>query len=148
MTSDERKIGVKIPPGIEEGMSLRFSGHGHSGTKGGPPGDLYVSIRVAPHQTITRSGNDLHMSIDIDAIDATLGIKANIKCLDGVEKLYISSGTQPGTKFQITGRGVPHIEGPGRGHLIITVNVKIQKKLTLHERTALEAYKKIMKYDA
>ncbi len=125
----EREWEVEIPAGVEDGMSVRLSGEGAVGLRGGPPGDLLVRLRVKPHDTIERDGNDLILGLDIAATQAILGASIEVETLDGNEVIDIPRGTPSGKVFRIRGAGVPRLQGRGRGDFLVVVNIEVPSKL-------------------
>lgn len=138
-----RKIKVKIPAGVDTGSQLRMSGEGEPGEMGGPPGDLYVVIRVKPHKLFVRQGDDLIYEVPISFVQAALGDEIEIPTLEEKVKLKIPEGTQPGTRFRLRSKGIPHIKGYGRGDLIVHVDVVIPKKLNEKQKELLVKFAKI-----
>ena len=120
---EERTFVVDVPAGVDEGSTLRLPGRGAGGLRGGPPGDLYVHLRVRPHPTMTRRGADLLAVVHVAMTQAALGVTVPFETLDGEEELVIPGGTQSGKEIRLRGRGVPHLQGRGRGDLIVTVIV-------------------------
>jgi molecular chaperone DnaJ len=120
---EERTFLVDVPGGVDDGSTLRLQGRGAGGFRGGPPGDLYVHVRVRPHPTITRRGTDLLSVMHIAVTQGALGAAVPFETLDGVEELTIPAGTQSGKEIRLRGRGVPHLQGRGRGDLLVTVVV-------------------------
>ncbi|WP_422444122.1 molecular chaperone DnaJ [Thermoanaerobacterium sp. DL9XJH110] len=138
-----RKIKVKIPAGVDTGSRLRMSGEGEPGERGGPPGDLYVIIRVKPHKLFTRQGDDLIYEAPISFVQAALGDEIEVPTLEEKVKLKIPEGTQPGTMFRIKGKGIPHLRGYGRGDLHVRVNVVIPKKLNEKQKEILRKFAEV-----
>jgi len=136
----ERVVSVKIPPGVDNGTRLRVSGEGESGVRGGPPGDLYVIIRVKPHRTFTREGDDLVYQLNVSFAKATLGVEMSVPTLDGEANLRIPPGTQPGAQFRVKGKGMPRLQGMGRGDLRVKVNVEVPRKLSAEQKKALAEF--------
>ena len=134
----ERKLTVKIPPGIAHGQRLRLHGEGEGGTGGGPAGDLYVFVEVAEHAFFRRDGNDLSVEIPLNFTTLALGGSVDVPTLDEKESFKIPEGTQSGTTFRLRGKGMPDVSGRGRGDLYFTVQAVTPKKLTKEQRTALE----------
>ncbi|QYG93702.1 molecular chaperone DnaJ [Iamia sp. SCSIO 61187] len=132
----ERTYPVDIPPGVAAGNTLRLPGYGPAGPRGGPAGDLYVHLRVAPHARFTRDGDDLHHDLHISPSQAALGVELVLETLDGVEEITVPRGTQPGHVFRLRGLGVPRVRGRGRGDLLVTVVVDVPETLD-EEREAL-----------
>lgn len=130
----QQKIDVKIPAGIEDGMRLRMSGRGEVGPAGGPPGDLFIEIRIEEHPVFTRRGDDLLFDIEIPMTAAALGTTMTVDTLDGPEELTIDPGTNSGERMRLRGRGVGKLHHSGRGDLIITLNVLTPTKLSAREK--------------
>lgn len=120
---EERSFVVDVPGGVDEGSTLRLPGRGAGGLRGGPPGDLYVHVRVRPHSVLTRRGPELLAVVHVAMTQAALGITVPFESLDGIEELEIPAGTQSGREIRLKGRGVPHLQARGRGDLVVTVVV-------------------------
>lgn len=131
---------VDVPQGVDDGSTLRLTGRGAVGPRGGPPGDLYVRLRVQRHPTFERHGDDLVERRSISIAQAALGASLLVETLDGVETLVVPRGTQTGRVFRLKGRGVPHLQGRGRGDLHVEVVVETPSKLSAEEEDALRAY--------
>lgn len=136
---EERVLGIKIPAGVEDGMRLRVSGEGEAGAQGGPPGDLYVVLRVREHPFFERQGSDLHCTVPISLTQAALGAEIKVPTLNGHEKLRIPEGTQPNTVFRMRGLGLPNVERRGLGDLYVKVQVAIPTHLSRDQRRLLES---------
>lgn len=134
----ERKITVKIPPGIDDGYQLRLSGEGETPPHGGAPGDLYVLVHVAPHRYLKRKDDDLLYDLKIPYPQAALGADVQVPTLDGETTLNIHAGTQSGEIFKLEDRGMPRLRGRGRGDLFVRVNIAVPEKLTPKQRELLE----------
>jgi molecular chaperone DnaJ len=134
----EKILGIKIPAGVEDGMRLRVSGEGEAGIHGGPPGDLYVVLKVREHAIFERRGNDLYCTIPISVSQAALGTEIKAPTLHGPERLRIPEGTQSGSVFRIRGQGLPNLEGRGKGDLYVSVHVVIPTHLSREQRRLLE----------
>jgi molecular chaperone DnaJ len=135
----ERKLQIKIPGGVDTGSQLRVPGEGEAGSAGGPPGDLYVVVRVQEHPFFRRDGNALFCEIPISFPQAALGAGLEVPTLDGGSaKLSIPEGTQSGASFRIRGQGVPQLGGRGRGDLHVSVRVVVPGKLTAEQRKLME----------
>jgi molecular chaperone DnaJ len=132
--SKEIKLHVKVPPGVEEGTRIRYSGEGDAGRSGGPKGDLYVVLSIQPHDFFEREGHDLHCVIPISFPQAALGDEFEIPGIDGPINVKIPEGTQSGREIRIRGRGVPFLNEKGHGDLIVRVLVQIPRKLTRAQR--------------
>ncbi|MGI9645105.1 MAG: molecular chaperone DnaJ [Ilumatobacteraceae bacterium] len=136
----DKTYDVDVPAGVDTGSTLRLSGRGAIGPRGGSAGDLYVHLRVAPHDRYTRDGNDLVTEVPISIAQAALGTSFELDTLDGAEDLVVPPGTQPGREFVLRQRGVPRLQGRGRGDLRARVRVDIPSKLTDTEVDLLTQY--------
>ena len=121
--TEERSYTVEVPAGVDHGSTLKISGRGAAGPRGGPPGDLYVHLRVRPDENFMRQGNDLVHVLHVPMTQAALGAHIRYETLDGTEDLVIPKGTQSGRVFRLRGRGVPDVNGRGRGDLLVQVAV-------------------------
>ena len=137
---EDRTYTVDIPAGIDTGSTLRLTGRGAVGPRGGPFGDLYVHIRVRPHDRFARHDYDLVHELHVPVAQAALGAHLTFATLDGDEDLVIPRGTQTGRVFRLRGRGVPHVEGRGRGDLLVQVVVDTPTDLTDEQEEALRHY--------
>src|SRR6202008_1850833 len=126
----QRSVEAKVPAGVEDGTRIRFSGFGEAGAFGGPPGDLYVVLHVKEHPFFTREGNDLHCVIPVSFIQVTLGAEIKVPTLEGEQTLKIPEGTQSGTTFRVKGKGVPVLQGRGKGDLFLKIRPQHTTKLT------------------
>jgi curved DNA-binding protein len=130
----DRRIEAKIPPGVYTGARVRLAGQGESGQQGGPAGDLYLHIRVAPHATFERSGDDLFMEVPVDIYTAALGGEVRVPTLDGAVMLKIPPQTQSGRTFRLRRKGMPRLEDPNtRGDLYARVRLVLPEPLTERE---------------
>jgi molecular chaperone DnaJ len=129
---------VKVPPGVEDGTRILYTGHGNAGVEGGPAGDVYVVLHVTEHPFFERDGKDLHCAIPISITQAALGATVSIPTLESEATLEIPAGTQSGTSFRIRKKGVPILNGNGRGDLYVEVKVTVPEKLTRQQRELLE----------
>ena len=143
----ERKLTVKIPPGIATGQRLRLYGEGEHGTAGGPPGDLYVVVHVQEHSFFHREEDDLYCELPISFPTLALGGTVKVPTLDDREELDIPSGTQPGTRFKLRGKGMPNVSGRGRGDLYVIARVSVPKKLTKEQKALLEELSRTLPSD-
>jgi molecular chaperone DnaJ len=121
---------VEVPAGVNTGQTLRLTGRGAAGQRGGPSGDLFVHLRVQPHPTFTRDGDDLWADVKVSMAQAALGAHLVFETLDGTEELAIPPGTQGGKQIRLRGRGVPHLQGRGRGDLLLQMVVETPTGLT------------------
>jgi molecular chaperone DnaJ len=130
-----RTLRVDIPAGIADGQRIRLTGRGHAGERGGPPGDLYVLVHVAPDERFVRDGDDLVTVLDVPAPLAALGATLGAPSLDGEVDVEVAPGTQPGSVLTVRGKGMPRLRRPGRhGDLRVVVNVVIPRKLNKEQR--------------
>lgn len=130
-------IEVNIPAGIDNGQTMQLSGQGEAGDRGGPNGDLLVTVRVRPHEIFRREGNDVYISMPISFAQAALGATLTVPTLDGAVEYEIPEGTQTGTRFRVRGKGIPYIRSKNRGDQYVTVNVEVPKNLTQRQKEIL-----------
>lgn len=136
-TLEEKTYHVELPAGVDTGATLRLTGRGAAGPRGGGVGDLYVHVRVRPHERFSRHGDDLHADLHVSFTQAALGAEITFDTLDGEELLTIAPGTQSGEVIRLRGRGVPHVQGRGRGELIVRVIVDTPTQLSAEEEELL-----------
>lgn len=142
VSADGKDLKVKIPAGIDDGMSIRLNGKGGAAPKGGAKGDLYVFIRVKPHKHLTREGTIILSEARISMVDAALGTTVDVETVDGDVRMRIPAGTQSGTPFKLSGHGVPLMRSDGdRGPHIVTVIVETPKTLTKRQKELLEEFR-------
>ncbi len=144
----ERLLAVKIPAGIEDGMQLRISGEGSAGYHGGPPGDLYVLVRVREHELFTRQGADLYCDLPVTFPQLALGAEVDVPLLGGVATLRIPAGSQPNQILKLRGRGMPRLRERGHGDLCYRLVLEVPQKLNARQREALEAFEAASKEQA
>lgn len=137
VVSKERRMRVKIPAGVESGSRLRLSGEGEAGLRGGPTGDLYVVVHVKPHDVFQRSDSDLLIEVPIGFAQAALGAEVEVPTIDGEAKLVIPPGTQTHTVFRLRGKGLPRLNGFGRGNELVTVIVRTPTNLSSKQKQLL-----------
>ncbi|GAC1589850.1 MAG: molecular chaperone DnaJ [Acidimicrobiales bacterium] len=135
--TEERTYTVDVPAGVDEGNTLRLTGRGHAGGRGGPSGDLFVHLRVRPHAVLQRDGIDLVDELHVPMTQAALGATLTYETLDGSEELALPHGTQSGKVFTFKGRGVPRVDGRGRGDLLVRVMVDTPSDLTREQEELL-----------
>src|SRR5512133_2481520 len=133
----QKTLEVKIPAGIDDGMRIRSAGNGEPGTNGGPPGDLYIEIRLKKHDIFERDGDDLHCSVPISMITATLGGEIDVPTLEGKAAIDIPEGTQTGKQFRLRGKGIKGVRSSYPGDLYCHISVETPVKLTEHQRKLL-----------
>jgi molecular chaperone DnaJ len=134
----QRKIAVKIPAGIATGQQLRLQGEGEGGSAGGPAGNLYVVVHVQEHEFFRRDGNNLFCEIPVNFTTVALGGEIQVPTLDGTDNVKVPEGTATGTTLRLRGKGMPDVNGRGRGDLFATVQVQTPRKLTKEQRHVLE----------
>jgi molecular chaperone DnaJ len=134
-------INVEIPAGIDDGQRIRLSGRGHAGSRGGPPGDLYLLVDVQPDPRFERHGEDLVTRVDVPFTDAALGARLTVPTLVGDEQLELKPGTQPATLLRLRGRGLPQLRGRGTGDLHVVVNVLVPNNLNDEQRELLHRFR-------
>jgi molecular chaperone DnaJ len=137
-TVERKKVSVDIPAGIDDGQRIRITGRGHAGEHGGPPGDLYVQIRVREDRRFVRHQDDLVTVVDVAAPLAALGTTVQVPTIDEPVELEIPAGTQPNETLVIRGQGMPTLRGRRHGDLQVVVNVVIPKRLKREQRELLQ----------
>lgn len=135
-----RKIHLRIPAGVDDGAQLRVSGEGEPGLRGGPPGDLYVVIRVKSHEFFDREGDDIYCEVPLTFAQAALGDEIEVPTLTERVKLKIPPGTQTGTYFRLRGKGVPRLRGVGAGDQHVKVTVVTPTKLSDSQKELLREF--------
>ena len=136
----ERLLQVKIPAGIEDGMQMRVAGEGSGGLLGGPPGDLYVLVRLREHDLFAREGADLYCDLPVSFAQLALGTDVEVPVLAGTTKLKIPAGSQPHQVLRVRGRGMPQLRGRGHGDACYRLILEVPQKLNAKQREALEAF--------
>ncbi|MDD4384776.1 MAG: molecular chaperone DnaJ [Bacteroidales bacterium] len=135
---DAEVITIKIPAGVAEGMQMSVSGKGNAARRGGVNGDLLVLIEEEKHPELIRDGNDLIYNLYISFPEATIGAPVEIPTVDGKVKIKIEPGTQPGKVLRLRGKGLPDVNGYGKGDLLVSINVWVPKNLTKEEKVIIE----------
>lgn len=133
-----RRISIKIPPGVDTGSQLLLRGEGDAANQGGPHGDLYVLVHVRPHETFKRDGDDLICNVAVNFSQATLGSNLQVPTLDGPASIKLPAGTQSGAVFRLRKKGMPDLHNGGRGDELVVVKVKTPGELTSRQRELLE----------
>lgn len=144
-----KTVDVDIPAGIDNGETVRYRGLGNVGSKGGPSGDLLVTVRIKKHAVFARRGTDVYCTVPITFVQAALGADVDVPVLDEVKKYTlgkisytIPEGTQPGTEFRLRGKGIPNVRSGVRGDMIIRAAVEVPKNLSKEQKDALRAFAK------
>jgi molecular chaperone DnaJ len=143
----QRKLKVSIPPGVDNGTRLRLQHEGQPGQNGGPPGDLYVVLKVRDHPFFERQEGDLHCTIPLNVAQAALGCELDVPTLDEPHRLKIPEGTQNGAQFRIRGKGVPMVNSHSRGDLYVHVQVNVPSRLTREQRKLFEQLQELLPAD-
>jgi len=138
-----KKIQMKIPPGVDTGSKLRIRGEGEGGESGGPPGDLYVIIYLEAHDFFSRDADDIVCQIPISFPQAAMGAEIEIPTLDGEKKVTIPKGTESGELLRIKGKGFPKLGGHGRGDQLVQVIVQTPKNLTKRQEEILREFEEL-----
>jgi molecular chaperone DnaJ len=137
---ESRTVDVDVPAGIHDGQRIRITGEGHAGTLGGRSGDVYVLVRVNPDPRFVREGNDIYSQVDLTIVDAALGKTYEVETLDGTIELELPPGVQPGEVRVLRGKGMPVLQGFGRGDHRVLVNVSVPRRITDEQRRLLEEF--------
>jgi molecular chaperone DnaJ len=141
----ERSLQIRIPPGVDTGSQLRIGGEGEAGALGGPPGDLYVVLRVSEHAFFKRDGTHLYCEVPVSVAQAALGATIEVPTLEGGKaRLVVPEGTQSGTVLRVKGQGVPQLGGRGRGDLHVLVRAVVPRHLTAEQRRLFEQLAKTL----
>jgi molecular chaperone DnaJ len=140
---EERTLEVEIPAGIHDGQRIRLSGEGHAGAAGARAGDVYVEVHVRPDERFVREGNDVYTTVDLTITEAALGATRTVPTLQGDEEMTFEPGTQPGEIVVLRGRGLPVLQGFGRGNQRVLVNVTVPRRLTEEQRRLLEEFERL-----
>jgi molecular chaperone DnaJ len=141
LTAVQKSIAVKIPTGVNDGATIRLRGEGDPGERGGPSGDLLLTVRVRGHGSFKRNGLDIESELEIDMADAALGTKREVETLAGRIELTVPAGIQPNAKLRLPGRGVKNHRG-GTGDHFVRIRVMVPKKLTAKQKELLEAFRR------
>ena len=142
--TEERSLSVNIPAGIEDGTRIRLTGEGEAGMRGGPSGDLYIFLSVAPHEFFQREGENLYCTAPISMTSAALGGSFEVATLDGTQtRVKIPEGTQNGRKFRVKGKGMPVLRQNAVGDLIIQVAVETPQNLSKRQRELLQEFEEL-----
>jgi molecular chaperone DnaJ len=142
-TVETRRLEVEIPEGIHDGQRIRLTGEGHAGVLGARSGDAYIQVRVLDDERFVREGNDVFSQVNLTVVEAALGTKLEVETIDGTEELEFDSGTQPGETRVLRGKGMPVLQGFGRGDHRVLVNVTVPRKITVEQRRLLEEFEEL-----
>jgi molecular chaperone DnaJ len=139
----ERTLSVNVPPGVEDGTRIRLAGEGEAGVRGGPNGDLYIFLSIAPHPFFQRDGADLHCRVPISMVAAALGGNFDVPTIDGGQtKVKVPEGTQSGRRFRLASKGMPVLRARERGDMYVQVLVETPQKLTKRQKELLQEFDK------
>ncbi|MDR3207212.1 MAG: molecular chaperone DnaJ [Oscillospiraceae bacterium] len=133
-------LSVKVPAGVDAGQAIPLRGQGNAGKNGGPPGDVLVEINVRPHAFFVRDGVSVHCDIPITFVEAALGAELEVPTLDGKVKYNVPEGTQNGTAFRLKGKGIPSLQGRGRGDQFVHIAVEVPRGLNKKQKTLLQEF--------
>ena len=136
----KKRVTVTVPAGIDDGQAVSLRGQGNAGKNGGPAGDLIVGIRIKPHAQFRRDGNTVLYEQPVSFYKAAMGAELEIPTIDGKVKWTLPAGTQPDTTFRLRGKGIPDLNGRGRGDQYVTVRVQVPTSLTAEQKEALNAF--------
>lgn len=137
-TQKEESFAIDIPAGVHDEQIVSVPGHGAAGEAGAPAGDLFITVHIRPHASFKRRGDDIVSHLEISYSQAVLGGKVNVETIDGDVTMKIPAGTQPGEVFRIKGKGVPHLGRYGRGDHLVSIVLKVPKKLSSEEKNLIE----------
>ena len=146
--SESHTLKVRIPPGVHDGQTIRIPGQGEPGPSGGPPGDLFLHVRVAAHPDFRIQGSDVYYDLILAPWEAALGITVSVPTPDGSSvKVHIPAGTNPDQKLRVRGRGLPKGTGSQRGDLYVVVHVEFPKQLSEEERALWEKLSRVSRFN-
>lgn len=143
VTKETQPVTVKVPAGVENGTRIRFAGKGERGLRGGPPGDLYIITKVAPHPIFKRKGSDILLDLPLTFTEAALGAKVKVPTLNGEVSLKVPPGTQDGQVLRLRGKGAPEVKGLGKGDMLVVARIAVPRRLSPEERKILEEFAKV-----
>ena len=141
------KMEVNVPAGIDDGQTFILRSQGDSGNNGGPSGDLGVKVRVMKHEIFTRDGYDVYCEIPLTFTQAVFGEEVTVPTIDGKVKYMINEGTQPGTTFRLRNKGIPYVNGKGRGDQYVKVNIEVPRNLNNKQKEQLKAFEATLNSD-
>jgi molecular chaperone DnaJ len=146
MPTTER-ISVKIPPGVDTGSKIRVAGKGEAGRNGAPAGDLYILTKVRPHPLYERKGDNLYIDVPTTVTEAALGASIEVQTLDGPVIMKIPPATQSGQTFRLSGKGMPHLKGEGRGDQFVRVKIVLPRNLDERSQQLLRDFERLNPYN-
>jgi molecular chaperone DnaJ len=136
-------IGVRLPPGVADGVRLRLAERGHAGARGGAHGDLYVTVHVRPHARFRREGDDVLVEVPVAIHEAALGARVDLDGIDGRARIRVPPGTQSGQRFRLRGRGAPSMRTGQRGDLVVEVRLMLPTVLDERSKELLREFGRI-----
>ncbi len=142
--TEDKKLKVTVPAGIDDGQTLTMRNQGHAGANGGPDGDVYIGVRVSPHALFERQGNNLYCKIPVSLVDASLGATLQVPTLEGKVEYELPEGTQTGSTFRFRGKGITRIGTKSKGDLYVTIEVEIPKNLSKKQKDILKEFGKTL----
>lgn len=146
LTIDDKRLTVKVPPGIEDGQTIRLAGHGRPGAAGGPPGDILLDVHVRPHPRLRRDGDDLEVDVSVPVDEAILGGKVEVPTLEGPAMVTVPPATSSGLRLRLRGKGVRKRGTPdGRGDLYAVIQITIPRELPPRAKELLEEYARLVR---
>ncbi|MFN9303044.1 MAG: DnaJ C-terminal domain-containing protein, partial [Candidatus Kapaibacterium sp.] len=137
-TKDEETISVSIPAGVSSGNYIPLQGKGNAGRRGGPAGDVIIVMEEQPHKHFTRENDDIHYELSVSFPVAALGTDVEVPTLTGSAHVKIEPGTQPGTVIRVRDKGIKHLNGHGKGDLVVTTTVYVPTTLSSKEKTVIK----------
>ena len=137
------RVSMQVPPGTADGTRIRIPGKGNAGRRGGTPGDLYISMHVAPHPLFRRDGDDLYLVVPVAIHEAALGARIAVPTIDGACKLRVPPGTQSGQRFRLRGHGVPSARNGQRGDLVIEVRLVLPRLVDERSKELMREFGRI-----
>ena len=140
MAKENKRLSVSVPAGIDNGERIALRGQGNDGRNGGPAGDLIIVVNVRKHPIFERDGYDIYCEVPLTVAEATLGAEIDIPTLEENVKYDIPEGTQPGTQFTLRGKGIPQVNGRGRGDQYVTVYIETPRNLNREQKEALKKF--------
>jgi molecular chaperone DnaJ len=140
---EKKRLQVRIPPGVDSGTRLRLRGEGEAGARGGPAGDLYLEVQIAPHPIFSRKERDLHYQAHLSFVEAVLGAAVTVPTLNSSKLLQVPAGAQPGATFRIRGEGLPGLRNKSRGDLVVEVALETPTRISFQQKRLLEEFLKL-----
>jgi molecular chaperone DnaJ len=140
----DRTVSVNIPPGVDDGTCIRLAGQGEAAELGGPVGDLYIYLSIAPHTFFQRDGADVHCRVPVSMVTAALGGEFEVPTIEGGKtRVKVPEGTQSGRRFRLKGKGMPVLRSRQTGDMYVEVVVETPQKLTRRQRELLSEFDKL-----